>query len=131
MKTFFKVLGVLIVIGAIMKAFESDGSPVQLDADIATAILNGSASEDDFQDYYSVAQGLAEACLESDVKETAKSFNNGWTDGKTVFSTITDDYTDNPTPTVFATNAFSGQMMHFTRKVVIKQRDGAYYAECE
>ena len=130
MKTLFKVFGVLFVIGLIGSAFKSDGSPVEVDEDTASSILNGTATEDEWADYYSIAQDLGEACLEEDVKDFAKTNNNGWTDGKTVFTTITDRYTDNPTPTVMGTNAFGGLMIHFARKIVIKQRDGEYFAEC-
>lgn len=133
MKAFFKGFAALIFIGAIIRGCgsSSDGSPIKMDEDTATAILGGTARADDWEDYYSIAQDLGEACLEADVKEMAMSFNKGWTDGKTVFSKIVDVYTDNPTPTVFGTNAFGGQMMHFTRRIAIKQRDGSFFAECE
>lgn len=133
MNTFFKGIAALVLIGFVMKACgsSSDGSPVEMDEDTAAAILDGTASAEDWEDYYSIAQDLGEACLELDVKEMAMSFNNGWTDGNTFFSTIVDDYTDNPTPTVFGTNAFGGQTMHFTRRIAIQQRDGSFFAECE
>jgi hypothetical protein len=106
-----------------------DGSPVELEHSFAKSLLDGTASKEEWDNYFEMARRLAEPCLRNQVRDYELIMGSLRT-GPINLWEFKDRFWGNTSPVIPATTAIGGQVVHMMQKISITQKNGEYYMEC-